>query len=203
MELEANPIDFRRLEYLFEPTAFHCLATCAPSFLRLLWWWLSNTDMLIKEMIKSICHSHMAASRISSTTLPFIWQYKISVGDRHSTCPRTVKTADMNSNFYLSTHGSGCTQLKILEETETMTLLAHNHSFHPTVTLIAWVSNFTTLISLEMQQAPLMAKQDPLFLLVWKKERKGEIKAGGGGKKGRKKEQEGLARDLLCILQEK
>lgn len=85
VELEANPTDFRRLEHLFEPIAFHCLATSAPTFLRLLWWWLSNEDMLIKEMIKSICHSHTAASRISSTALPLIWQYEINVGDRHGT----------------------------------------------------------------------------------------------------------------------
>lgn len=136
--LEANPIDFRRLEHLFEPTAFHCLATCALSFLRLLWWWLSNADMLIKEMIKSICHSHTAASRISSTALPFIWQYEINVRDRHGTYPCTVKMADMNSSFYLSTRGSGCTQPNTLEEREMMPL-AHNHSFHPTVTYcLSW-----------------------------------------------------------------
>lgn len=168
-----------------------CLATCAPSFLRLLWWWLSNADMLIKEMIKSICHSHIAASRISSTALPFIWQYKISVGYRHGTCPCTVKMADKNSKFYLSTHGSVCTQLKILEERETMMPLTPNHSFHTTVTLMLELINFPTLISFEIQcqQAPLMAKQDSLFLLVQKhqEERKGEKKECGGGNKGRKK----------------
>lgn len=48
-ELEANPIDFSRRERLFEPTALHCLATCAPSCLRLLWWWLSNAALLSKR----------------------------------------------------------------------------------------------------------------------------------------------------------
>lgn len=47
--LEANPIDFRRLKHLFEPAAFHCLATWAPNCWRLLWWWLSNTDILSKR----------------------------------------------------------------------------------------------------------------------------------------------------------
>lgn len=48
-ELEANPVDFSRLKQLFEPAAFHCLATWAPNCLRLLWWWFSNADILSKR----------------------------------------------------------------------------------------------------------------------------------------------------------
>lgn len=162
--------------------------------------------MLIKEMIKSICHSHTAASRTSSTALPFIWQYEINVGDRHSTYPHTVKTTDMNSNFYLSTHGSGRTQLQILEGRQWCHLLTIIHST-PQWLLLLDLINFTTLISFEMQcqQAPLMAKQDSSFLLVQKhqEEREKRREKGVREKTGRKKKQEGLARDLLCILQEK
>lgn len=62
---------------------------------------------------------------------------------------------------------------------------------------------------MQCQQAPLKSKQDSLFLLVQKyqEEREKRIErlgeGGGAEKKGSKKEQEGLARDLLCVLQEK
>lgn len=141
-------------------------------------------------MIKSICHSHTATSRISSTASPFIWQYEINVGDRHGTRLRAVKTADMNSNFYLSTHVSGCTQLKVLEARETMMPLAHNHAFHPCHNDSYCLSWSTSLLSFLLRcsvSKPLMwLTKIPHFF--WcrnsrKKERKGEKKEGGRGRK--------------------
>ena len=121
-------------------------------------------------MIKSICHSHTATSRISSTASSFIWQYEIKVRDRHSACPRAVKTADINSNCYSSTHLSGCTQLKVLEARKTMMPLACcNHTSHPHHSDSSCLSWSTSLLSFHLRcsvSKPLLRLKMILYF-IW------------------------------------